>query len=298
MRLGIVPVNSGQCVALAAGNGWYNLTKAILAYEVIREGSCTEAVTTIESLILSGRMRACFIQEVLDVLRQCRLLGAYAFADAPARFLMPVQPGKVLALGRNYAAHAAESGHEPPREPIFFAKPPSACIADGEPIVVKPWYGRVDHEAELAVVIGERAKDVPPERALEYVAGYTLMNDVTARDMQKTDIDAGHPWFRSKGIDTFGPLGPLITLPEAMPSPLAVEIELTVNGETRQKSNTALFVFPVSEVIAYLTRFVTLEPGDVISTGTPEGISPICPGDVVEVRVPQIGTLRNPVVAG
>lgn len=298
MRLGITDAGSGPHIVVEHEDVWYNLSAALQARDVIRDGAVCAPVTTLEALIALDRMQTAFIADALDTLRRHDLLEAYALPAAPTRFALPVRPGKIIALGRNYAAHAAETGHEPPKEPVFFAKPVSACIADGEPIVVKPWYGQVDHEAELALVIGKRMKDVPVERALECVAGYTLMNDVTARDMQAIDMAAAHPWFRSKGIDTFGPLGPVVTLPESMPDPLHVDITLTVNGALRQQSNTAMFLFSIAEMLAFVTRFLTLEPGDIVSTGTPEGIAPITPGDTVEVRVPEIGVLTNPVIAG
>jgi len=147
----------------------------------------------------------------------------------------------------------------------------------------------------LALVIGRRAKYVAEEDACDYVAGYTILNDVTARGMQKSDIDQGLPWFRSKSIDTFCPLGPVIALPDEMAWPVEVDIELRVNGEVRQKTNTSKFIFSIPEVLSFITRFMTLEPGDIISTGTPEGIAAIVPGDTVEITIPPIGVLRNPV---
>ncbi|MCP4640447.1 MAG: fumarylacetoacetate hydrolase family protein [bacterium] len=212
------------------------------------------------------------------------------------RFLLPLQPGKILALGRNYAAHAAEGGYEVPDEPVVFCKAPTACIGDGQPIVLKEAYGRVDHEAEIAVVIARRCKEASVEEAGDYIAGYTILNDVTARGMQKADIAKGLPWFRSKSIDTFCPLGPAIVLFDGMPDPFEIDLELRVNGEVRQRGNTRQLVFSVPEIVSHLSRLMTLEPGDVIATGTPEGIAPINPGDVVEIEAPGVGILSNPVV--
>jgi 5-oxopent-3-ene-1,2,5-tricarboxylate decarboxylase/2-hydroxyhepta-2,4-diene-1,7-dioate isomerase len=161
---------------------------------------------------------------------------------------------------------------------------------------VKDWYGRVDHEGELAVVIGKRAKDVKAEDARDYIAGYTLVNDVTAREMQKGDKSQGNPWFRSKNLDTFCPVGPVVVLRDTLSWPVKVDIEVTVNGVKRQSSNTGKWIFDLGTVIAYVTKFMTLEPGDLIATGTPEGVAALEPGDEVSVRVPEIGELKNPVI--
>jgi 2-keto-4-pentenoate hydratase/2-oxohepta-3-ene-1,7-dioic acid hydratase in catechol pathway len=155
--------------------------------------------------------------------------------------------------------------------------------------------GRVDYEAELAVVIGRQARFVAEEEARDYIGGYTIVNDVTARGIQQTDIERGLPWFRSKSMDTFCPMGPVVALPDDMTWPVEVDIELRVNGEVRQKGNTSSFVFSIPKVLSFITRYMTLEPGDVISTGTPNGIGPIAPGDLIEITIPPIGTLRNPV---
>lgn len=204
--------------------------------------------------------------------------------------LPPLKPGKLVCVGRNYAAHAAEHQAAVPDEPMLFLKPPSAVIAHRAPIGLPANVGRVDHEAELAVIIGRRARHVRREDALDYVLGYTCANDVSARDYQKKDGQ----WGRAKGFDTFCPLGPVIAT-DLDPARLAVRAVL--NGELRQNGNTADMVFDVSFLIAFISAIMTLEPGDVILTGTPEGVSPIAPGDVVEIEVEGIGALRNPVIA-
>lgn len=211
-----------------------------------------------------------------------------ALDDLP--ILPPVTPSKLVCIGRNYAAHAAEHQAAVPDEPMIFLKPPSALIGHGAPIKLPPGIGRVDHEAELAVIIGRRARRVRREGALAYVLGYTCANDVSARDFQKKDGQ----WGRAKGFDTFCPLGPVIAT-EPDPSRLAVRAAL--NGELRQNGNTSDMVFDVPFLIAFISAIMTLEPGDVILTGTPEGVSAIAPGDVVEITVEGVGTLRNPVEA-
>jgi 2-keto-4-pentenoate hydratase/2-oxohepta-3-ene-1,7-dioic acid hydratase in catechol pathway len=205
--------------------------------------------------------------------------------------LSPCQPTKIVALGRNYAAHAAEHGSEVPSQPLIFLKPPSAVIGPGEPIVCPPQSAQVEHEAELAIVIGRRARRVTAADAWGYVLGYTCANDVTARDLQRSDGQ----WSRAKGFDTFAPLGPWIVT-DLDPTDRAVACRVT--DRVTQRASTTDMVFKIPQVIEFITAVMTLEPGDVILTGTPEGVSPIRPGDQVEVEVEGIGVLRNPVVAG
>ena len=212
------------------------------------------------------------------------------------RFLQPLTPRKIIGMGRNYLEHVRELNNDVPPEPLFFAKSPTATIGPEESIVIEPWYGRVDHEGEITVVVGRRCRHVSSADAMNYVAGFTLLNDVTAREMQKRDMDMGHPWFRSKSLDTFCPVGPSITLTASIPLPLELDIAVRVNGEVRQQSNTRQFIYSLPDMIAYVSRHMTLEPGDLIATGTPEGISALKHGDVVEVESPLLGTLRNPVV--
>jgi 2-keto-4-pentenoate hydratase/2-oxohepta-3-ene-1,7-dioic acid hydratase in catechol pathway len=203
---------------------------------------------------------------------------------------MPVRPTKILCIGRNYADHAAELGHDLPKEPLVFLKPPSALIADGDAIVLPAIAERVDFEGELALVIGARCRNVSEDEAWGVIGGYTLLNDVTARDLQQKDGQ----WARAKGFDTFAPVGPVV-----VPSLDVTDLELRtlVNGELRQQGRTSQLIFPIPRLIAHLSRFCTLEPGDLVATGTPSGVGPLRPGDVVEVWAPGIGTLRNPVVA-
>ena len=215
------------------------------------------------------------------------------------KLLAPLaRPPRIIALGRNYAAHAAETGKKPPKQPIFFVKASTAVIGPDDPVVCPKGVGRIDHEVELAVIIGKGGRNITRKKAPRHIAGYTILNDVTARDMQSADMAASRPWFLSKSFDTFAPMGPCITLPDEIEEPVALALSLRVNGETKQESNTRDLIFGISDIIHRLSRWVTLEPGDVIATGTPSGISPIEPGDVMEAEVEQIGVLRNPVVAG
>ncbi len=214
--------------------------------------------------------------------------GERAGALSEVRLLAPCTPTKIVAVGRNYAEHVAEMQSDVPAEPLIFLKPPSAVIGPGEMIVYPPISQRVDHEAELAAVIGRRARNVSADEALDYVLGYTCGNDVTARDLQRQDDQ----WARSKGFDTFCPLGPWIVT-GLDPSDLAIESR--VNGQVRQRSCTSRMIFSIAELIRYVTQVMTLEPGDVILSGTPAGVGPLQPGDHVEVEIEGIGVLENPV---
>jgi 2-keto-4-pentenoate hydratase/2-oxohepta-3-ene-1,7-dioic acid hydratase in catechol pathway len=210
--------------------------------------------------------------------------------DTPMKFLAPVRPSKIIAIGLNYKDHAAEMNKKLPAEPLVFAKPSTAVVGPDAPIRIPAWAGRVDHEAEMAVVIGKRAYQVKADQAMEYVLGLTCLNDVTARDLQSQDVQ----YTRAKGFDTFAPLGPCIAI-GVDPSNLA--IEGWVNGEKRQSSNTNQLIFSVPELIEFVSRFCTLEAGDIITTGTPSGVGPLQPGDRVMVKIAGVGTLSNPCVA-
>lgn len=213
------------------------------------------------------------------------------------QFLPPIpRPGKLVCMARNYLLHAEETGSSLPGEPIYFSKAPTSLIGHQQPIIIPQGIGRVDPEAELAVVIGKRAKGVSRGDGMEYVAGYACFNDVTARDVQSRDIGARHPWFRSKSYDTFGPMGPYLVTRGEVEDPHCLSIRLTVNGEVRQESSTAKMAFDIPAIIEAASFVMTLEPGDIIATGTPEGIAPIHPGDVVCVEVQGLGCLANPVL--
>jgi 2-keto-4-pentenoate hydratase/2-oxohepta-3-ene-1,7-dioic acid hydratase in catechol pathway len=212
----------------------------------------------------------------------------HALADV--RLLAPVIPSKVVAIGKNYADHAREMGGEPPAAPVVFLKPSTAVTGPGDPIARPPSVQRLDYEGELAVVIGRLSRDVPAERALDVVLGYTCANDVTARDQQQADGQ----WTRGKGYDSFCPLGPWV---ETDLSPGETRVSTTLNGETKQDAPTSLLLHDVPALIAYVTAVMTLLPGDVLLTGTPAGVGPMEVGDEVSVTVDGIGTLTNRVVA-
>jgi 2-keto-4-pentenoate hydratase/2-oxohepta-3-ene-1,7-dioic acid hydratase in catechol pathway len=203
-----------------------------------------------------------------------------------------MRPGKIVCVGRNYPEHARELGNEPPERPLIFLKPPSSVIGDGASIVLPRESERVEHEGEIALVVGRRARNVDADAAWAFIAAIAPLNDVTARDLQRADGQ----WTRAKGFDTFCPLGRPVALHRV--DPAALEVVCRVNGEERQRGSVAEMSFPIPVLIEYISSIMTLEPGDVIATGTPSGVGPLTPGDVVEVEIPGVGRLRNPVVAG
>ena len=210
---------------------------------------------------------------------------------ADVRLLAPVIPSKVVAVGKNYVEHAAEMGGEVPEEPIIFLKPSTSIIGPGDPIPYPPVATRVDHEAELALVVGRLARRVSADKAASVILGFTCGNDVTARDLQQRDGQ----WTRAKSFDGFCPLGPWI---ETELDADDVEVRCTVNGEVRQSARTSQLAFGPSVLIEFISRVMTLLPGDVILTGTPAGVGPLQPGDRVEVEVEGLGVLQNEVTSG
>jgi 2-keto-4-pentenoate hydratase/2-oxohepta-3-ene-1,7-dioic acid hydratase in catechol pathway len=207
--------------------------------------------------------------------------------------LAPAEPTKIVCVGRNYAAHAAEHGADVPNEPLLFLKPPSSVSGPGAEIVLPGLSSQVEHECELAIVIGKRCREIAEQDAWNHVLGITCGNDVTARDLQRADLQ----WTRGKGFDTFCPLGPGIVTGLGEQEVSRLDVSCTVNGDVRQHANTEMMVFSPSFLIAYITQVMTLEPGDVIMTGTPSGVSPLQRGDEVTVEVEGVGKLTNPVVS-
>jgi len=210
---------------------------------------------------------------------------------AAATLLAPVCPSKIVCVGRNYREHAAELGNEVPSEPLIFFKPPSSLLAPGREIRRPRLSQRVDYEGELAVVIAKNCYKVGHDEDVHpYILGYTCVNDVTTRDLQNKDGQ----WTRAKGFDTFCPVGPLVT--DEIDPWAGVGVETRANGEVRQQGNTRDFIFPLDVILRYITQVMTLFPGDLIATGTPKGVGPVVAGDVIEVSVEGVGTLKNPVV--
>ena len=219
-----------------------------------------------------------------------------------------INPSKIIALGLNYREHIAESGsinvrgftQEIPAEPILFPKTPNCLISPEEPIVLPKFLQsyefdeiRIDYEAELAFIVKEECKNVPIEKALKYIFGFTCFNDVSQRNLQRMDKSG---WFRAKSLDTFGPIGPKVVLIEDIGDPQYLNIECRLNGQVVQKSNTKHMIFSIAETLSFISKNFTLLPGDIIVTGTPSGVGPLKHNDVVEVEIEKIGVLRNPVI--
>jgi 2-keto-4-pentenoate hydratase/2-oxohepta-3-ene-1,7-dioic acid hydratase in catechol pathway len=228
-------------------------------------------------------------------IEQARTGASIALADA--RLLPPVpDPGKLLCIGLNYRSHAEEGGVEPPETPTFFAKFANALVPDGTAVPMPAYSKKVDYEAEVAFVIGRPAKDVPEERALEHIAGYTLLNDLSARDYQFMTPQ----WMPGKVFDGSAPCGPALVTPDEAGAPHAIEIELKLNGEVMQSASTEDLIHSIPALVAYLSKLMTLEPGDIVSTGTPAGVGSVRqprvwlkPGDEIEINSPTLGTLRT-----
>jgi len=213
-----------------------------------------------------------------------------------------ISPTKIICIGTNYLDHIEETKSDLPKEPVLFPKTLNCLIGDGDPIIYPNWifsnrkYNRIDFEVELAFIIKDRCKYVSASQAYDYILGYTVFNDITARKIQTKDIVSKLPWFRSKSLDTFGPIGPRIVSLSEIEDPHDLKIELKVNGETKQLSNTKYLLFKIPELLENISKFFTMEPGDIIATGTPAGIGPIKPGDLIEASIERIGTLTNKVV--
>ncbi len=204
------------------------------------------------------------------------------------KLLAPSQPSKIVCIGRNYTEHAKELGNEVPQVPLIFMKPPSSIINPGDTIILPPQSKQVEHEAELVAVIGKRGRNIPPDQARDHILGYTIGNDITARDLQKSDGQ----WTRAKGFDTFCSFGPWIDTEFDITDAL---ISCKVSGQPRQMASTRDMVFNVGKLVAFISSVMTLEPGDLIFTGTPAGVGPLHDGDVVEVDIDGLGVLSNPV---
>jgi 2-keto-4-pentenoate hydratase/2-oxohepta-3-ene-1,7-dioic acid hydratase in catechol pathway len=285
--------NYGDRIGIETDRGIVDFSGAFQLYNLIEKEQICPMIIDIMELIKAGLFDVDIFADVLIFLERHSFIDRYIARETIKLNPPLINPSKIVALGLNYADHAKESGRESPKEPVIFCKATSSIIGPEDKIVIKPEFGRVDPEVEFAVIIGRRAKNVKKDDAGHAIAGYTVLNDVSARNMQSADFEQRNPWFRSKSIDTFCPIGPCITLPDEIPPLAELDLNIKVNGETRQNSNTRQLIFNVPTLIEYISSLMTLEPGDIISTGTPSGIAPIHPGDIVEATVEKIGTLRN-----
>jgi len=295
MKIAQFEDNQGYCIGVEARGKWINYSRAEVLYYLLRHGVAVEQVPTLQHYLESGEYSLAGMKQILDFviggdLLKHLLLGRDAVMKAPI-----LRPPKIVALGLNYLLHAQEGSFEVPKEPIIFVKAGSSVIGPNETVRVPRGLGRMDHEVELAVVIGKTASRVKKKSAYGFIAGYTICNDVTARSVQTKDIERRHPWFRSKSFDTFTPLGPWMLTADEIRPPVRLPLECRVNGRIRQKANTRELVFDIPTIIEFITKQITLEPGDIVSTGTPEGIGPIKHGDTMVCRIRQLGELRNPV---
>ena len=296
MKLALFAFGQEDHVGIVEEDGIFDLTRAMQAYDLFNKNIQTAPVTSIHEMLDKNMVRPAVIEPVLEFidrhnLRQALTVPAGA-ADHPLR--APIRrPGKIIALGGNYSF----PGYPDPEEPPFFFKVATSVIGPDEAIIYKKIMKQVEPEIELAAVIGSRASDVPEQEAMQYVAGYTVLNDVTARDLQNAAWDIQRPWEYTKSIDTFTPVGPYLVLPDAVSDPHDLAMIMRVNDEVVAEASTNTMLFLIPFLIEYLSRYMTLEPGDIIATGTPAHPEALHPGDVVELEVAEVGVLRNPVVA-
>lgn len=283
-----------QGIGIVTDDGLLDFGRALAAYQSVI-GEVQDDYYSIYEMIEDGTFEPEIFQIVMDFIEHTGLEIDLTVDDY--RLLAPIpKPPSIYALGLNYPAHAIEHSGNLPDEPVVFLKASSAVVGPEDPVIFKKSLSRVDPEVELAIIIGQKCSNVSEADAMDYVAGYTIVNDVTARDMQAKDIASAQPWFRSKSIDTFCPMGPWVIFPDQL-DVSKLELEMRVNGEIRQKDNTESMIFKIPYLISWLSQYFTLYPGDVISTGTPEGMKPVAVGDIMEAYVEGIGILRNPVVA-
>jgi len=269
----------------------------------VREGACVDLNQADPTLPACTKALLAAGPEVIAKAERALAAGRpIPIADIKSVAPIP-SPEKIICIGVNYADHAKETGAEPPPEPVVFNKLPTTVCADWQPIVLPKIAKEVDYEAELVVVIGTGGRNVPKQRARRHIAAYCCGNDVSARDWQLRK--PGRQWLLGKSFDTFAPIGPALTTADEIPEPGNLKIQLRLNGRVMQESSTSQLIFPVEELIAYVSAVCTLAPGDLIFTGTPPGVGMarkppvwLTPGDTVEVQIEKLGTLRNPVVAG
>lgn len=274
---------------------FYNFSLAWDFYKQIKNSGRGPDLNFLQILVEADFLHPDTFEEVFSVLKQYRPLHDLK-VKKPFRFLPPIgRPQKILCIGRNFKKHAEELGNKIPKEPIFFSKSPSALIGHEMAIRLPRNVGRVDHEGELAIVIGKQAHGIAASHAFDVIAGFTILNDVTARDMQHADKREGKPWFRSKSFDTFCPCGPFLIPTNSIKDYRKLTLEVKVNGATKQASSFEDMIFDLTEIVSYISKVCTLLPGDIIATGTPEGVSEIHAGDMVECTIDQLGTLKNSV---
>lgn len=289
---------TGFCEIIEGRGEWIEADTDTATYHHL-EGAYRDALDLLKHGADWPAMIIAKLENDLILFNQCREVGVL-IPLAKVELNPPViAPGKILAVGLNYAAHAAEQNAQPPESPLIFSKCTTALIGPKDAIRLPRISNNIDYEAELAVVIGKQAKSVAAESAYDYIAGYTILNDVTARDLQRRE----RQWARAKGLDTFAPCGPWLVTKDELADPHSLALELRVNGEVKQSSNTNDLIFKIPQLIEFISQDLTLRPGDIISTGTPSGVGVFSEppvflrdGDQIEIKIEQIGTLANRVV--
>lgn len=307
MRFVMMDARGGPHLGILDGDHVLAFAPLVTLASQTTRGKARRAAAAIPDDLLSFVERGSLAQAKAALALGRRLLAAgkargVAVPVSKARLVAPIpRPRKnIFCMGRNYAEHAKESGSNVPTVPVFFTKPPTCVVGPEAPVTHHAVTQALDYEVELAVVIGRRGRDIPVDRALDYVFGYTIMNDVTARDLQRRH----EQWFKGKSLDTFAPMGPAVVHRSLIPDPQNLRLRMRVNGEVRQDASTSNMVFTVAQLISVLSAGMTIEPGDLLATGTPEGVGMgrtpplwLKAGDVVEAEIDGIGTLRNRIVA-
>jgi 2-keto-4-pentenoate hydratase/2-oxohepta-3-ene-1,7-dioic acid hydratase in catechol pathway len=299
VRIANVKHRGAPRIVLSQPDGeWLDFTLASQMWAGVQKGEIGAAPTSLQQWLDSGYFSLDKAHEIAQFASHHRLSTLF-LKESDLEFQAPFsRPGQIIALARNYTVHAQESTLPVPHEPIFFSKSNTSVVGPGDPVVLPPNLGRIEPEIELAFVIGKRASHVPAARAAEYIAGYTVLNDVSAQELQSREIQEGYPLFRCKSLESFTPIGPwLVTADEVGINP-ALAMTLRVNGETRVSTNTGGLTFGIAKLVEFISGYLALYPGDIITTGCPKAAGEICPGDEMELEIEKIGTLKNPVVAG
>ncbi|HEX9654184.1 MAG TPA: fumarylacetoacetate hydrolase family protein [bacterium] len=287
--------NSGPKIGVEIDAQPYDFSLAWEIYKQLKNQGKGPRLDFLQLMVEADFFHSDTFEEVLAALKEIRPLDDLKIKKS-YRFNPPIgRPQKILCMGRNYRAHAQELGNPVPEEPIFFSKSPSALLANNETIRLPKDVGSVDFEGEFALVMGKHAANVSKTKAFDLIAGFSILNDVTARELQKKDTKEGKPWFRAKSFDTFCPFGPYLIPKDAFSDYHQLQLQVRLNGEIKQQAGLSEMVFDLAEIVAYFSKHCTLEPGDVISTGTPSGVGPLHSGDSVECEITQIGTLKNAV---
>ena len=293
MRIALFEHENHTHVGIVTDSGMLNFSRAYQAQQLIQHGDeSPQPITDMVALMQAGLFNVETFESTMMFVNEHHLNGAFTVTDPTLRTPIP-QPGKLTAPRGNFS----HPGEEDPDEPPLFFKPTSSIIGPDEPIVFRRGLNVVEPEIELTVVIGKQGSHIAQADAMEYVAGYTLLNDVTARDLQNVAFEVQRPWSYTKGIDTFTPIGPHVVLPSAVSDPHNLAMTMRVNGKEIAHANTNTMLFQIPVLIEYISQYMTLEPGDIIATGTPVHPPGLHPGDTVALEIEEIGVLSNPVVA-